>query len=141
MLVDANVLLFATDTTSPNHDRCASWLIEALSGDRRVGLPWQSIGAFVRISTHPRILSNPLSAASAWEIVEGWLAQPTAWIPAASERTAANLGELLRVTGATGNLIPDAQLAALAIEHGLEVVSADSDFARFPSVRWLNPIR
>lgn len=140
MLVDANVLLYAVDATSAHHARAARWLERVLNGPRRVAFPWQTLGAFARIATHPRVAHEPLTADEAWTYAERWLACDPAWIPSVSERTAVVLGDLLRRTGATGNLIPDAQLAALAIEHGLTVISADTDFARFPGVRWENPV-
>lgn len=141
MLVDANLLLYAVDTESPHHDRASQWLIDALNGDRRVGLPWQTIGAFLRISTHPRISTSPLGAEGAWRYVDQWLGADPVWIPPATQRTASVLAQLITTVGVTGNLVPDAQLAALAIEHGLTVCSADTDFARFPDVAWLNPLR
>jgi toxin-antitoxin system PIN domain toxin len=141
MLVDANLLVYAVDERSPLHERAADWITAALNGDRRVGLPWQSIGAFVRIVTHPRITTSPLTGADAWAYVADWLATDVTWVPPASVRTASILGELIERHDLTGNLIPDAQLAALAIEHGMAVVSADTDFARFDEVRWYNPLR
>lgn len=140
MLVDANLLLYAVDSTSAPHEKASDWLVDALHGDRRVGLPWQTIGAFLRISTHPRVMADPLSAAAAWAYVEAWLAAAPTWIPPASERTAAVLGRLVTRTPATANLVTDALLAALAIEHGLVVQTADTDFGRFPDVRWENPL-
>lgn len=140
MLLDANLLIYATDVTSPHHDVSAAWLTETLNGSRRVGIPWQTIGAFVRISTHPRILGTPLSADRAWRAVERWLEAPCTWVPPATEATARVYADLVRTAAPTGNLVTDAQLAALAIEHGLTVVSADTDFARFPQVRWTNPL-
>lgn len=133
--------LYAVDEESAEHERAAAWLQDVLRGDRRVGLPWQTIGAFVRIATHPRVTRNPLSGAAAWSLVERWLAAPPTWVPPATERTAAVLGELLDGTPVTGNLVPDAQLAALALEHGLVVMTADTDFGRFPGLRWTNPLR
>lgn len=141
MLLDANLLLYAVDSTSREHAAAAAWLEDVLNGHRRVGLPWQTLGAFLRIATHPRVTTNPLSAAEAWSFVRRWLAAGPTWIPPATERTAAVLGELLDESGATGNLVPDAQLAALAVEHGLVVMTADTDFARFPQVRTMNPLR
>lgn len=141
MLVDANLLIYAVDETSPRHARCAAWLTEVLNGARRVALPWQTIGAFVRITTHPRVSEHPLAGAEAWSFVERWLAAEVTWIPAATARTASILGSLVRTHGLTGNAVPDAQLAALAIEHGLTVCSADTDFARFGEVRWEDPSR
>ena len=141
MLLDANLLLYAADESSPHHEQAAVWLTDALNGDRRVAIPWQSIGAFLRISTHPRITSDPLSGPEAWQLVSNWLSADPAWIPPSTERTAAVLGGLIQAHGVTANLITDAQLAALAIEHGLAVYSADSDFARFPEVEWINPLQ
>lgn len=140
MLVDANLLLYAVDSTSPHHRVAARWLESTLAGSRRVAIPWQTIGAFVRISTHPRITTEPLTGPQASEFVADWLALDNVWIPSTTERTATILGDIIRETHATGNLITDAQLAALAIEHGLAVYSADSDFARFDAVRWENPL-
>jgi toxin-antitoxin system PIN domain toxin len=139
LIVDANLLVYAVDSTSAQHRPALAWLEEVLDGPARVGLPWQTIGAFLRIVTHPRVVSHPLDSATAWAFVRDWLAQPQVWIPPAGERTAQVLGELL-AGGVTGNLVPDAQLAALAIEHGVAVASNDSDFARFPRCRWINPL-
>ena len=100
----------------------------------------QTLGAFLRIATHPRVFARPLSADAAWTITANWLAAPNCWIPEASERTARILGSLIRDLDIRGNLATDAQLAALAIEHGVPVVSVDSDFARFDAVRWINPL-
>ena len=140
MLVDANLLLYAVDRNSPHHERAASWWTDALNGERRVGLPWQSIGAFLRISTHPRVTTVPLSGTQAWAHVASWLAVDKVWVPPATERTAAILGQLIDRHSVTANLVPDAQLAALAIEHGLVLYSADTDFARFDALRWVNPL-
>lgn len=140
MLLDANVLLYASDAASPHHDVSTRWVTAALEGRRRVGIPWQTIGAFTRIATHPRVFSAPLSAAEAWQVVEGWLESPAVWVPPATEATARVYADLVAAVGPTGNLVTDAQLAALALEHGLTVVSADTDFARFPEVRWTNPL-
>ncbi len=140
MIVDANILLYAIDTASPFHHRAAQWLEDAINSPRRVGLPWQTIGAFLRISTHPRLNESPLSVEQAWAFVDDWLSQETVWIPPATQRTAQILGDLLMGSRAAANLIPDAQLAALAIEHGVPVVSNDSDFARFEGCVWINPL-
>lgn len=140
MLLDANLLLYAVDADCPEHDVVSQWLEEQLSGPVRVGLPWQSIGAFVRIATHARVYERPLAPSEAWGYVEEWLAAPHVWIPAAGAATAVVLGQLLAAPGIGGNLVPDAQLAALAIEHGVAVASADADFARFPGCRWVNPL-
>jgi toxin-antitoxin system PIN domain toxin len=140
MLVDANILLFAVDKASPFHERAAAWLERQLNGARRVGLPWLSLGAFLRISTNPRATPRPLAPNEAWAYVEDWLAAEPAWIPLPTDGHASVLGELVREYQLGGNLISDAQLAALAIEHGLTICSADTDFARFRDVRWENPL-
>lgn len=140
VLLDANVLLYSVDGSSPHHGRCADWVRRAFAGQRRIALPWQTIGAFLRIATHPRVFSRPLGSADAWSMVEHWLAAPISWVPAATERTAVILGDLIKDLELRGNLVMDAQLAALAIEHGLSVVSADSDFARFDGLGWINPL-
>lgn len=140
MLIDANLLLFAADSLAPFHAGAATWLQEQLNGDRRVGIPWESLTAFVRIATHPRASDHPLKPAEAWRFVTDWLASPTVWIPTATERHEHVLGGLIDRYQLTGNLVPDAHLAAIAIEHGLEVCSADTDFARFTEIRWRNPL-
>lgn len=140
MLLDANLLLYAVDSSSRFYTPAAAWLEETLNGDVAVGLPWQTIGAFVRIVTHPRIAAHPLGALEAWNHVERWLAASPVWVPPATAATARIFGELTARIGVTGNLVPDAQLAALALEHGVELLSADGDFARFPGLRWRNPL-
>lgn len=141
MIVDANVLVFAAAKDSPHHAQASDWLTQTLAGDTRIGLPWQSLGAFIRVSTHPRIALNPLSPREARDIVDGWLASPNVWVPPATERTWRIFAGLSERHHITGNLVPDAQLAALAIENGVALVSADTDFARFDEVRWVNPLR
>ncbi len=140
MLVDANLLLYAVDERSPHHPRTAPWWREQLEGSSRVGLPWSSLGAFLRVMTNPRITQAPLNAEQAWQHVADWLASEVTWVPAPSARYAEILGGLLIRHHVAGNLVTDAQVAALAIEHGLTIYSADSDFARFPEVRWVNPL-
>lgn len=140
MLVDANILLYSVDRSSPFHERADAWLVEALNGDRRVGIPWVSLWAFVRIATNPRAARHPLSPAQAWEHVEAWLDAPTAWVPEPGPGHATILRELVVSHDLRGGLVADAALAALCLEHGLTVVSADSDFARFTGLSWINPI-
>ncbi|MGH3850170.1 MAG: TA system VapC family ribonuclease toxin [Pseudonocardiaceae bacterium] len=140
MLIDANLLLYAVDSSSQFNERASRWLEEILNGDRRVGLPWQTIGSFLRIITHPRVTTNPLSWEQAWRYVDSWLDSGSVWVPPATERTAAVMARITSGIPITGNLVPDAQLAALAVEHGLVLHSADTDFARFPQLQWLNPL-
>jgi hypothetical protein len=139
MLADANLLLYAVDERSPHHAPARDWLTEALNGDRRVGLPWLSLAAFVRISTNPRASEQPLAPGDAWRHVEDWLACPPAWVPNPTPRHANLLGALIRRYELRANMITDAQIAVLAIEHGLTVYSADTDFARFSEIRWVDP--
>lgn len=140
MIIDANLLLYAVDETAPEHDRAQQWLEAALNGTEQVGLPWPSLLAFLRIATHPRASARPLSADRAWAIVDDWLQAPMVWVPSPTLRHAQVLGTLVEKYRITGNLIPDAHLAALAMEHGVVLYSADTDFARFDEVRWLNPL-
>ncbi|MGZ5410578.1 MAG: TA system VapC family ribonuclease toxin [Aeromicrobium sp.] len=141
MIVDANILLYAVDADSAHNTVAADWLTDALNGSRRVGLPIQTITAFMRIATHPRVSSKPLSGADALALVGSWLAAPAAWVPPVGGGTLAAYRTLASGRDLAANLIPDAMLAALALENGVPIVSADSDFARFPEVRWLNPIQ
>lgn len=140
MLLDANILLYAVDETSSRHMVARTWLEEVLNGPQRVGIPWQSVWAFLRIVTNPRALANPLSAVDAWDLVDGWLSAPASWVPQPGRQHREVLGRLITSGDTRGNLVSDAVLAALAVEHGLAIVSADSDFARFPEVRWVNPV-
>ena len=140
MLLDANILLYAIDAGSPQHRPAAALVMSLMNGTRRVGLPWQTIGAFVRMSTNPRAYASPATGPEAWAWVEGWLGRDVTWIPPATEATARVYGQLSSQVPLTGNLVPDAMLAALAIEHGLELWSTDTDFARFPGLRWRNPL-
>lgn len=140
MLLDANLLLYAVHERAAQHGAAVEWLTEQLNGTRRVGLPWQSLSAFLQISTHPRAFARPLEPEVAWERVSDWLSSPAAWIPEPGPGYAPLLGELVIRHQVRGNLIPDAQLAALAREHGVAVCSTDTDFARFSEIRWIDPL-
>ncbi|ACQ82310.1 PIN domain protein family protein [Beutenbergia cavernae DSM 12333] len=139
MIVDANVLLYAVDTGSPFHRAAKEWLEEALSGPARVGLPWPSLLAFQRIASHPRAAAQPLTPGAAWAFITEWLRADPAWIPTPGDGHAAILGRLLTAGDLRGNLVTDAHLAALALEHGVGICSFDSDFARFDGLTWHNP--
>jgi uncharacterized protein len=141
VLLDANLLLYAVHRQAERHEQAAAWLTEQLNGHRRVGFPWQSINAFLRISTHPRAFERPLEPATAWERVTDWLTAPVAWVPAPGREYGRLLGELICNYDVRGNLIPDAALAALAMEHGVPLISTDTDFARFRELRWENPLQ
>ncbi|MGQ0433219.1 MAG: TA system VapC family ribonuclease toxin [Microthrixaceae bacterium] len=140
MLVDANILLYAVDETSPFHRAARTWIEGAMNGARRVGLPWTTLGAFLRIVTNPRALDSPLQPTEAWAVVASWLDRSVTWIPQPSDGHARILGQLIVDLDLRANQIPDAQLAALAMEHGLTIISADTDFARFTQVAWENPL-
>jgi uncharacterized protein len=141
VLLDANILLYGVDTDSPFHEPAHRWLEDTLNGTRRVALPWQSLTAFVRIATHPRALREPMTPGEAWSFVEDWLDAPTTWLPEAGLAHRQILGRLVRDLDLRANLVSDAVLAALCIEHGLVIVSADSDFARFTEIDWVNPVQ
>ena len=140
ILIDANLLVYSHVATLPQHRAARAWLDERLSGTPRVGLPWPSLLAFLRLVTNRRVFERPQSTRAAWEQVEQWLKLPNVWIPPPTEQHARVFGALLAKTGERANLIPDAHLAALAIEHGLTLCSSDGDFARFSELRWENPI-
>ena len=140
ILVDVNLLLYAANRSAREHEPAARWLEAQLNGDAPIGLPWESLTAFYRITTNPRALRHPLRAPEAWKLIQDWLRFPVVWTPRPTERHAAVLGSLIERHRVTGNLMSDAHLAAIAIQHGLEICSADSDFARFPEVTWRNPL-
>ncbi len=140
ILVDANILIYAHVSTFSQHNAARSWLDEQLNGATNVGLPWPSVLAFLRLVTNPRVVRQAVPIADAWRQVRGWLGCDPVWIPQPTEHHAEVVGRLLALPGVHGNLVPDAHLAALAIEHGLTLCSADGDFAQFPGLNWVNPI-
>jgi uncharacterized protein len=140
ILVDANLLIYAVNAAAPQHVVARSWLDARMNSAARVGLPWISLLAFLRLVTNPRVFQRPLSMADAWKQVDGWLGSGPTWVPAPTQRHAEILARLVTAPGVHGNLVPDAHLAALAIEHGLELNSTDGDFARFAGLRWRNPL-
>jgi toxin-antitoxin system PIN domain toxin len=140
ILVDANILIYATDSNSERHTVATGWLDAQLSGTTAVGLPWPSLLAFLRLATNPRIFPHPLKMSAAWRQVAAWLEAEPVWMPRPTEHHAETLETLLAEPGIHGNLVPDAHLAALAVEHGLTLCSTDGDFARFKNLRWINPL-
>lgn len=141
VLVDANLLLWAHHTAFGDHEAARTWWSETLTTTPLVGIPWPSSLAFLRISTHPRALERPLELEPAWQVVRGWLGRPNVRVPVPTERHAEILASLLLGGRATGNHTSDAHLAALAIEWGLKLCSVDRDFARYPGLRWRDPLR
>lgn len=140
-ILDVNLLVYAIDTSSPRHELARPWLERTLSGRETVGLTWTVLLAFVRLSTRSAVFLSPLTADEALDIVDEWLALPPVVVVQPGRRHAAVLRELLAGVGTAGNLVPDAHLAALAIEHGAELCSSDADFSRFSGVRWVDPLR
>lgn len=140
MLVDANVLLYAHNRDDPRHEAASRWLTDALNGPTRVGLPWQTLVAFVRIATNPRAYPTPLAPGDAAQQVKEWLDAPRAWVPEPTNRYRQVFSDLVRRYRVRGPLVTDAQLAALAIDHGVTLVSTDADFARFAELAWSDPL-
>jgi len=139
-VLDLNVLLYAVNRDSAPHRRAKAWLDGLLSGEEAVAIPWVVLLGFLRLTTNARIMPRPLAPAQALTVVDGWLAAPSVVPLHPGEEHWRILRELLAASGTAGNLTPDAHLAALAIEHGCELCSADGDFARFPALRWTNPL-
>ncbi len=135
VVVDANVLIYAVDSASAHHEGARSWLDTSLGGTEAVGLAWIALLAFIRIGTNASIFPDPMTADEATGQVEAWLSAPAAVVAHPTPRHVSLLRGLLRGSGTGGNLTSDAHLAALALEHGADVVSYDRDFARFPGVR------
>jgi toxin-antitoxin system PIN domain toxin len=140
ILVDANLLLYAANRAAPEHERAREWLDGRLNGSAPVGLPWPSLLAFVRLATNPLVVRTPATLPQAWRQVQDWLECRPAWTPAPGDAHRAILRELLAAPWMTSRLVPDAHLAALAVEHGLTLHSTDGDFSRFPRLRWENPL-
>jgi toxin-antitoxin system PIN domain toxin len=140
ILVDINLLVYATNTDAPRHPAAYEWLARELAGATRVGLPWMSLLGFLRIATNPHAFPRVLTIEVAWRQVENWLSCDSVWIPQPTERHAEVLRALLAQPGMRSNLVPDAHLAALAIEHGLTLCSTDGDFGRFRELKWHNPL-
>ena len=140
IIVDANLLVYAANHSAPEHEGARRWLDARLSGTARVGLPWASLVGFVRIVSNPTILRRAVTPGEAWRQVEEWLACEVAWVPQPGARHGEVLRDLLRSRSMISRLVPDAHLAALAIEHGVTLCSTDGDFARFAGLKWENPL-
>ena len=141
MLVDVNLLLYAAIAEYAQHAVARAWLDDALDRHARVGLPWESLLGFLRIATDSRMLKTPMPVRAGLATMRDWLDHDGVWIPTPGDRHAAILAGLLEAAGRGGKLVPDAHLAALAIEHRLTLCSTDGDFARFPGLRWENPLQ
>lgn len=141
IMPDANLLLYAEDSLSSEHDAARTWWDTTLSGSEPVLLCWPVIGAFIRISTNPRLHRRPLTLEEGIARVESWLAQPCVVLICPAGEHWRLFQTQLRDCQATGNLVSDAHLAALATEHASTLYSTDQDFARFPSLKWVNPLK
>jgi toxin-antitoxin system PIN domain toxin len=137
---DVNLLIHAHHADSPRYARAKAWWDSALNGNELVGLPWVALLGFIRITTNRRVFPNPLPVDEALSCVEAWLALPHIRVLHPTRAHATTLFQLLRREGTAGNLTTDAHLAAIALEHGAVIYTADTDFARFPGVSWRNPL-
>jgi len=139
-VVDLNLLIYAIDRSSPSHRAALRWWNALLSGSETVALSWVVLLGFLRLTTNRGIMRRPLSADEALDYVDRWLAHPLTTVLDPTPRHSRVLRDLLRGVGTAGNLVPDAHLATLAIEHGAELCSADHDFGRFAGLRWVDPL-
>jgi toxin-antitoxin system PIN domain toxin len=138
-LPDANVLLYALDDTSPRHAGAVAWLDAALSGSEEIGFAWVVLLAVLRLTTKPVVFAHPLRPDEAFDIIDGWLAQPCSLIVHPTVRHAGLLRGLISAVGTAGNLTTDAHLAVLSVEYGATICSYDADFSRFPGVALADP--
>jgi toxin-antitoxin system PIN domain toxin len=141
ILVDANILLYAEDKLSPQHEAARTWWDAQLSGSSPVCLCWTVISAFIRIASNSRVFENPLSVPQTLKRVQSWLDQPCARLIEPTDRHWLVFQLMLTEGQALGILVTDAHLAALAVQHGCELMSTDVDFARFPRLKWTNPLK
>ena len=140
ILLDANLLICAVNEEAPLHRRAKRWLQETMEGAETVGLSWSVLLAFLRVTTRPGLFRHPMPLQEAFRLVDSLLSQPVVTLINPGPRHLRSLQELLGPLGTAGNLVPDAHLAALAIEHGALLCSTDSDFARFSGLHWHNPL-
>jgi toxin-antitoxin system PIN domain toxin len=138
-LPDANVLLYAVNESAPDHAAALRWLDGALNGQRAVGFAWVVLLAFLRLSTHRAVFERPLTAEQALGVIRDWLGQPPAVVISPTARHIDVLAGLLAETGTAANLVNDAHLATLAVEHDAVLISYDADFGRFRGLRWERP--
>ncbi len=139
IVIDANLLIYAYDLASADHKKSLVWLENVLSGVEAVGLPWQSISAFLRVITNRRLAAR-VAVEQAVHVVEEWLQQPNVQILVPGDQHWSVLRRMILEGRASGPLVSDAQIAALTIEYGGVLYTADRDFARFPGLRWKNPL-
>jgi toxin-antitoxin system PIN domain toxin len=140
IVIDANLLTYSYDLDSAYHKKSHSWLEEVLSGVEAVGLPWQSVSAFLRVITNRRLSGMRVSLQQAVQVVDEWLQQPNVQILVPADQHWSVLRQMIVEGQASGPLVSDAEIAAITIEHGAVLHTADRDFARFPGLRWKNPL-
>ena len=139
IVLDANILFYAYSAASPQHQKARACVEKLFSGTGPVGLPWQTITAFLRVSTNMRV-PGARPAGEALAEVEGWLRQPSVQVLLPSDDHWQVLHQMISEGQAFGPLVNDAEIAALTVEYGAVLYSADRDFTRFPGVRWVNPL-
>ena len=140
IVLDANILLYAYDSASTQHAKARKWIEQVLSQPAPVGLPWQTVGAFLRIMTNPRLPGPRFTLDEAVQIVDRWLEQPNVRMLASGDEHWLLLKRMIVEGQAPGALVTDAQLAALTAEYGGVLYTTDRDFARFPGLKWTNPL-
>lgn len=140
IVLDANLLLYAYDSESQQHAKAREWIEQTFSSGSPVGLPWQTITAFLRIVTNPRLSGKRFTPEEAAQIVEQWLEQPNVSLLPPGDQHWRLLRQMMKDGQARGPLISDADLAALTVEYGGVLHTTDRDFARFPALRWTNPL-
>jgi uncharacterized protein len=140
IVLDANILLYAYDSSSAKHEAALAWVEQVFSEDELIGIPWQTVSAFLRVITNPNLPGQRFTAQEAVSVVDQWRQQPNVRFLTAGEEHWAFLRDMVLLGQARGPMITDAQLAALTFEHGGVLYSTDRDFARFPKLRWRNPL-
>lgn len=139
-ILDVNILIYAYHADTPHHAVSAAWMERALTGPDLVGIPLPVVWAFLRISTSPRVWPNPMTAPEAFRIMKELLALPGVILIEPGPRHIEILEALVTNCGATGPMVSDAVIAALAIEHGAVLATTDRDFRRFDNLRLINPL-
>ena len=140
IVVDANLLIYSYDIDSAHHKKSLSWLEELLSGVEAVGLPWQSVSAFLRVITNRRLPGTRVTLEQAVQVVDEWLQQPNVQVLVPADQHWSVLRQMILEGRASGPLVSDAEIAAITIEQGAVLHTTDRDFARFPGLRWKNPL-
>jgi uncharacterized protein len=140
ILLDANVLIYAIDVDAAHHKTVRRWMERTLSGSLQVGMAWVAVLAFLRITTHPKVMHSPLRPEAAIAYLDEWFALPCVGLVAPGDRHWSIMKNLIAGAGTAGNLTTDVHLAALAIEHGYAIASTDNDFRRFSGLKCVNPL-